>query len=1314
MTSTKQCSKKLLRGNRKYVKPEGDLELQIVDMEETIDYENKNMFQMCIFAIDAKSNSYCVKVNNYKPFYYIEVPKKVDYKVFVDTLLQTQLVNKYNGGTRYVAELVAHPTSMKSMVEKCKYKIFDGYRDKKSTVVKVSFNNLSDYKALNYHFKENKLTINKKEYKLVFCESNIPPMLRFCHEKDIKTAGWIKIQAGKYEVVSKYSTYSTCQYEVIVDQKDVYSSNNMNIGKIIVASFDIETYTPGRAGFPVFTNKKDSIVQIGTTVEMYGEKEWSYRYIATLGECNEIENCEVVKCKTEQELIIKWAEFIRTLDPDIITGYNILGYDFEYLFERAMLNKVANEIAKISRVRYPLNKRDSTELMKYNFTSEITEYQSKNSLKKVWEVQKLSSSALGDNILKSIVSTGRIALDLLKYCRDSGDKLPSYKLDFVAKHYGLDQGKNDMPYKEIFRIYREGTPEEKKRVAEYCIQDCKLCNQLLNKLNIVPNCIGMATTCSVPLRFLFTRGQGIKTYSLLVKEATQLGYVIPVKDKKDPGGYKGATVLSARAGAHFYPVTALDFASLYPSCMISHNICISSKMTEAQIKKMNLHETDYRVVEWDEEMTGEDIVKYMAKSEEVCEAVIENYPDFAEICQSFHFVKEVVYDSNPLKEKVRQLLIEKVQHKEKYEAFFTLFKIKIDDISTNWFEEEVDEDSGKSPKKYLGVQLRKRHYYIQPKMKEDGELEDEERGVLPKILQKLLDKRNATKKLKAQYKKTDPFLSDIYDGLQLAYKVTANSVYGQLGAPTGNFANVGVAASVTTTGRQMLEIAETFIKKNYKATPIYGDTDSVFMKYQLRNHSCDCPNHDNNRKKRIEEFYRIANEARDKMIKEKTPFLHTRQATTMLKHDYEIWQNCNCPEYEPMSEEALKESIKLGAESDAITTFLLPDRKRVRNGEKVGVQQLEYEKTYQPYILFSKKRYVGKLYEFNTKQEEGPGQGWKLDYKGIVLKRRDNCGLLKLFYKKCLMKILSKDIDGAVNCLDNQLKSLVNNHNTKEFGLEYFTLSKTLKALENYKPDKKTGKISQAHVMLAQRMKERDPGSAPQTNERVQYCFIEKKGDQKSFLQGDLIENPQYIEQENLKLDYTYYIKKQLKTPIEQLFKYVAEEQVKSIFTRVIKQGDLSKKGLKPLTSIFGMKKKTEFTDFEKKKMDEQKDERKAMALRLFEDSDDEDEEPKKKKSKTIKKSSALKKPEKKTQLDNLINQFMDEDSDDEEPVKPKKKAIKKKAIKKNKKSKSTETTPDTSPKKKVVIKKIKKTKDETKKVSPKKKIVIKKVKKTE
>ena len=158
---------------------------------------------------------------------------------------------------------------------------------------------------------------------------------------------------------------------------------------------------------------------------------------------------------------------------------------------------------------------------------------------------------------------------------------------------------------------------------------------------------------------------------------------------------------------------------------------------------------------------------------------------------------------------------------------------------------------------------------------------------------------------------------------------------------------------------------------------------------------------------------------------------------------------------------------------------------------------------------------------FNTTQaneydDEGnitKKQGWYLDYKGIVLKRRDNCGILKKFYKGCLHHIMDGEPEEAVEYLDESLKNLLNNHKLKKYTIDNFTITKTLKSYDSYKPNPKTGTVTQPHVMLAQRQKARDPGNAFQTNERVPYCFIQVKGSQKGLLQGDLVETPQFIEQ---------------------------------------------------------------------------------------------------------------------------------------------------------------------------------------------------------
>ena len=279
------------------------------------------------------------------------------------------------------------------------------------------------------------------------------------------------------------------------------------------------------------------------------------------------------------------------------------------------------------------------------------------------------------------------------------------------------------------------------------------------------------------------------------------------------------------------------------------------------------------------------------------------------------------------------------------------------------------------------------------------------------------------------------------------------------------------------------------------------------------------------------------------MKQQKEPFIHSREYTAMSKYtDFQLYTKCDCPMINnEMSKEALQESIRLASEADQLITSLLPCRKYVdKSGKKIGVHQLEYEKTYHPFILFTKKRYVGKLYEHKTSED-----AYKLDYKGIVLKRRDNCELLKKVYKRCLNSILEKSVDDALQTLEHLLHGLIQG---KIFKMEDFVITKTLRAYSSYKPDEKTGKITQPHVMLAKRVEQRNRGKAFQVNQRVPYCFIESKQNNKNLLQGDIIETPDYIKENKLKLDYGYYIKKQLETPICQLFENVGYQNTPLLF----------------------------------------------------------------------------------------------------------------------------------------------------------------------
>ena len=70
------------------------------------------------------------------------------------------------------------------------------------------------------------------------------------------------------------------------------------------------------------------------------------------------------------------------------------------------------------------------------------------------------------------------------------------------------------------------------------------------------------------------------------------------------------------------------------------------------------------------------------------------------------------------------------------------------------------------------------------------------------------------------------FEKSVYDGLQLAFKVTANSLYGQIGATTSSIYLKDIAASTTAVGRMLLHLARDKTKEYFKTADIvYGDTE---------------------------------------------------------------------------------------------------------------------------------------------------------------------------------------------------------------------------------------------------------------------------------------------------------------------------------------------------------------------------------------------------------------------------------------------------------------------------------------------------------
>jgi DNA polymerase elongation subunit (family B) len=92
----------------------------------------------------------------------------------------------------------------------------------------------------------------------------------------------------------------------------------------------------------------DKVTFIGSTFMNYGDKDPYFNHCVVLNTCSDmpIENSVIESYKTEKEVLLAWQKLVQRENPDIIIGYNIFGFDYEFMFRRAEENNCVEEFLK--------------------------------------------------------------------------------------------------------------------------------------------------------------------------------------------------------------------------------------------------------------------------------------------------------------------------------------------------------------------------------------------------------------------------------------------------------------------------------------------------------------------------------------------------------------------------------------------------------------------------------------------------------------------------------------------------------------------------------------------------------------------------------------------------------------------------------------------------------------------------------------------------------------------------------------------------------------------------------------------------------
>ncbi len=507
---------------------------------------------MRMFGVTDNGVSIVCHIYGFAPYFYIEAPKnfqKENCKLYMDKLNRAVIRDM-----RSNEEKIENAVLALEMVQKQSIYGFRG--SEKLTFLKITMC-LQRLIASAVRCVDSIFRSSEDSTPVQTFESNIDFEIRFMVDTKVVGCNWIELPKGTYTIRPHNEMESRSQIEVDIAYNKFKSYEPegqwSRIAPLRVLSFDIEC--AGRKG--VFPEPEfDPVIQIANYVIRQGEKDPFIKVIFTLKDCAPIVGHEVKCFEDEKKLLNAWADFVREVDPDLMTGYNIQNFDLGYLLDRAKHIK-CNTFPFLGRI-----KKSQTKVRR----------------------AILQSKQMGKRENKVINIEGRVQFDLLLVLlRDY--KLRSYTLNAVSYHF-LTEQKEDVHH-SIITDLQNGTDQTRKRLAVYCLKDALLPLKLLEKLMCIINYMEMARVTGVPLSYLLSRGQQIKVVSQLLRKAIEQDLVMPALKPQQGEDFSGALVIEPIKGYYGVPIATLDFASLYPSIMMAHNLCYTTLIHPSKVSQFN-------------------------------------------------------------------------------------------------------------------------------------------------------------------------------------------------------------------------------------------------------------------------------------------------------------------------------------------------------------------------------------------------------------------------------------------------------------------------------------------------------------------------------------------------------------------------------------------------------------------------------------------------------------------------------------------------------------------------------------------------------
>lgn len=525
----------------------------------------------------------CLTVKDFNPWMYVEVPDNTNTKRWNKKENQFEIIKLIKTRLyKYSEDIVGDPrfVFMKKLYYANLEKQEDGtYIEKKFPYIRIDCYSNEARKRMGGNLRKCFPTRGfESSYGAIgfkVHETDASPILQFVSLQKINIGGWNRVKGSKginFTMIELDNKLTECEFEINTSYKNVCGMEKSEWIQPTLLSFDIECYSSVPSSMPKPKRPLDCVFQIGCVIldpDLNKKK-----YILCYSRDNVVpkkfaKDVEIINFNSEESLLLGFTNFLHQHKINILTGWNIMGFDIKYQYKR-MLHFYNNSMDEFLHQGVLLDRK--------------CEYK-----KLEW-----SSSAARAKSYKFVNTNGRIYIDLMnEVMRNVAYKFDSYALGPVSQEF-LGDTKDDLSAKKMFKLFEEGDAKSLSTIAKYCVQDSDLVARIYDKLKTWHQISVMSTVCRVTPIELGTRGQQLKVYSQIYDYCVHDQRVVE-KDAytvAEGQGYGGAYVFPPIPGL-YENVIPFDFASLYPSIMIAYNVCFSTFVMDESIPDEMCHIFDW-------------------------------------------------------------------------------------------------------------------------------------------------------------------------------------------------------------------------------------------------------------------------------------------------------------------------------------------------------------------------------------------------------------------------------------------------------------------------------------------------------------------------------------------------------------------------------------------------------------------------------------------------------------------------------------------------------------------------------------------------